>query len=794
MLSCARQDGKKIGTLINHSHKNTEESYVGEALHVWAPHLEEGICKGSLMSKEHTWVKSCPPHRGSFRRSTSWSRNSYSTTLQAVVYVVDQAALKPFALPASSCDFEILGLDPQKMLNSTLPRLGTVMRNPTPPPSTVVQRGYRGTAALVEQLRINNNCVKTKAVSSLETLFRDPEQCAAAYKAGAIPLLIDFAVRAQQPLRRHSIKALTRFSAHEGPRRLLLLPPAEHQQQQLLLLLQEQQTICLYLSQPGASKERHQQLKLQLLQIKQQQQELLQQPQKELLLPLLQLLHDTDLETRLSFLQFALNLAARREGAEYLTVNGLLQGVLQRLLPPESSRSSTPEDGTHKHADALDVVADIKAPALQQLFDWSFANDSPICDGAAGAARTSSICNNSQRNKAQGSPQAVPEMHGPLPASAAIKVTAAAAGMCATSDQSTGAGAVTKKAEGRATNMAGAVSFQPSLERPLHHDQQQHLVVAGTHQSTPRSLPAASAVRAAAGCVVADTKNANLSPAAAHAPATENHVASRKAYITQLLRVIALVGGLKVQNQKHVLLSAGLLSRLEALLSLLLCGKQQLLMHCKKASEAVQALTVRKQDCIREFYTEQCNASIVPSYVAEYKAILFGPRKGPPPPPPCAYATERLLALSCLCCCCMPTEAKEQLHQGDEDIPQSLAHLVAAACLLEQEPANLNMALQLATILAMHPSLRQLLRPLLQVHLQQQLTHLGVLVKETTDSKERHLQQQTAAQITVLLSTLQRKGSIAPTTATLPKAAETGGTALVRNEEGGVSSEGEYRH
>ncbi|XP_026189845.1 uncharacterized protein LOC34622064, partial [Cyclospora cayetanensis] len=110
-------------------------------------------------------------------------------------------------------------------------------------------------------------------------------------------------------------------------------------------------------------------------------------------------------------------------------------------------------------------------------------------------------------------------------------------------------------------------------------------------------------------------------------------------------------------------------------------------------------------------------------------------------------------------------EQQQPQEEGDEDIPQSLAHLVAAACLLEQEPANLNMALQLATILAMHPSLRQLLRPLLQVHLQQQLTHLGVLVKETTDSKERHLQQQTAAQITVLLSTLQRKGSIAPTTA-----------------------------
>lgn len=43
----------------------------------------------------------------------------------------------------------------------------------------------------------------------------------------------------------------------------------------------------------------------------------------------------------------------------------------------------------------------------------------------------------------------------------------------------------------------------------------------------------------------------------------------------------------------------------------------------------------------------------------------------------------------------MPTEAlqpyQQQQQQQEEEFPQSLVHLVAAACLLEQEPANLNM-------------------------------------------------------------------------------------------------------
>ena len=78
------------------------------------------------------------------------------------------------------------------------------------------------------------------------------------------------------------------------------------------------------------------------------------------------------------------------------------------------------------------------------------------------------------------------------------------------------------------------------------------------------------------------------------------------------------------------------------------------------------------------------------------KASLFAAGKGPPPPPPCAYAAERLLLLSCLCCCCMPTEAtqpqqQQQQQEGETELPASLVHLVAAACLLEQEPANLNM-------------------------------------------------------------------------------------------------------
>ena len=70
------------------------------------------------------------------------------------------------------------------MFNSTQPRLGVVMGNPVPPPPCTLQYGYGGAAALLHQVKTGNSCLKYKALASLEILFRDPEQCVAAYKAG----------------------------------------------------------------------------------------------------------------------------------------------------------------------------------------------------------------------------------------------------------------------------------------------------------------------------------------------------------------------------------------------------------------------------------------------------------------------------------------------------------------------------------------------------------------------------------------------------------------------------------
>lgn len=70
------------------------------------------------------------------------------------------------------------------MLSSTVPLPGMVMGNPTPPPPCALQRGYGGAAALAEQLKTGTPCVKAKALTALELLFRDPEQCAAAYRSG----------------------------------------------------------------------------------------------------------------------------------------------------------------------------------------------------------------------------------------------------------------------------------------------------------------------------------------------------------------------------------------------------------------------------------------------------------------------------------------------------------------------------------------------------------------------------------------------------------------------------------
>ena len=72
------------------------------------------------------------------------------------------------------------------MLNSTLPRLGVVKNNPTPPPPCTLHKGYGGVAALLMQLQSGSKCVQAQAVAALDSFFKNAEHCVAAYKAGKL--------------------------------------------------------------------------------------------------------------------------------------------------------------------------------------------------------------------------------------------------------------------------------------------------------------------------------------------------------------------------------------------------------------------------------------------------------------------------------------------------------------------------------------------------------------------------------------------------------------------------------